>query len=298
MTFLPEGRIGFRPVSKAELLRARDEKRICEGVALLCDKDRNLIVDLGSMRGVITRAEGAWSPNGDVKDIAVISRVGKEVCFTVSGFAKDVGGAEYALLSRRDAMKICAEEYLPRLRPGDVIDARVTRPDSFGAFVDVGCGIVGLMPIDAISVSRIAHPSERFAAGQDIRAVVADVGGGRVTLSHRELLGTWEENASRFEAGQTVAGIVRSVERYGVFVELTPNLAGLAEPESEVVPGDRISVYIKSVIPEKMKIKLVLIDRLPRIDLPRRFDYPAVTHISRWRYSPPGCAKVIESVFE
>ena len=298
MTFLPEGRIGFRPVSKAELLRAMEEKRICEGVALLCDRERNLIVDLGSMRGVITRAEGGWSPNGDVRDIAVISRVGKEVCFTVNGFAKDVGGTEYAVLSRREAMKICAERYLPRLRPGDVIDARITRPDSFGAFADVGCGIIGLLPIDAISVSRIAHPAERFYSGQDIRAVVSSVGDGRVTLSHRELLGTWEENAARFEAGQTVAGTVRSVEKYGVFVELAPNLAGLAEPGGEVAAGDRVSVYIKSVIPEKMKVKLVLIDRLPRSEPPRGFNYPDVAHISRWRYSPEACPKVIESVFE
>ena len=298
MTFLPEGRIGFRPDSKAELLRARDEKRVCEGTAVLCDRDRNIIVDLGFMRGVIPRPEGAWSPEGEVKDIAVISRVGKDVCFTVTGFAEDVGGGEYALLSRREAMRLCAENYVARLRPGDVIDARVTRPDSFGAFVDVGCGIVGLLPIDAISVSRIAHPAERFAAGQDIRAVVSAVGGGRVTLSHRELLGTWEENAARFEAGQTVAGIVRSVEKYGVFVELTPNLAGLAEAGGSAVAGDRVSVYIKSVIPDKMKVKLVIIDRLPPAEAPRGFDYPDVTHISRWRYSPEACPKVIESVYD
>lgn len=298
MTFLPEGRIGFRPGTRAELLRARDEKRICEGVALLCDRERNLVVDLGSMRGIIPRREGAWSPDGGVRDIAVISRVGKEVCFTVTGVVRDVDGSEYALLSRREAMKMCADEYLTGLRPGDVIDARVTRPDSFGAFADVGCGIVGLLPIDAISVSRIAHPAERFAAGMDIRAVVSGVSGGRVTLSHRELLGTWEENAALFEAGQTVAGTVRSVEKYGVFVELTPNLAGLAEPGAEVSAGDRVSVYIKSIIPEKMKVKLVLIDRLPRVESYRGFNYPDVTHISRWRYSPERCPKVIESVFE
>lgn len=298
MTFLPEGRIGCRPDSKAELLRAMEEKRICEGTAVLCDRERNIVVDLGSMRGVIPRSEGAWSPDGEVKDIAVISRVGKEVCFTVKGFADEVGGGEYALLSRREAMRVCAEEYVSRLRPGDVIPARVTRPDSFGAFVDVGCGIVGLMPIDAISVSRIAHPAERFAAGQDVRAVVSAVSGGRVTLSHRELLGTWEENAARFEAGQTVAGVVRSVEKYGVFVELTPNLAGLAEPGGELAAGDRVSVYIKSVIPEKMKVKLVIIDRLPHAEPPRRYDYPDVAHISRWRYSPAVCPKIIESVFD
>ncbi|MBQ6553224.1 MAG: 30S ribosomal protein S1 [Clostridia bacterium] len=298
MTFLPEGRLGYRPESKAELLRARDEKRICEGTAVLCDRDRNIVVDLGFMRGVIPRPEGAWSPDGEVKDIAVISRVGKPVCFTVTGVATDVAGGEYALLSRREAMRLCSEKYVSRMRPGDVIDARVTRPDSFGAFVDIGCGIIGLLPIDAISVSRIAHPAERFAAGQDIRAVVSAAGGGRITLSHRELLGTWAENAARFEAGQTVAGIVRSVEKYGVFVELTPNLAGLAESGAEVSAGDRVSVYIKSIIPEKMKVKLVIIDRLPRTEAPRGFDYPDVAHIGRWRYSPESCPKVIESVFE
>lgn len=297
MTFLPEGRIGCRPDCKADLFRARDEKRICEGTAILCDRDRNIVVDLGFMRGVIPRSEGAWSPDGDVKDIAVISRVGKEVCFTVTDVVPGVGG-EYALLSRREAMRLCAEKYVSRLRPGDVIPARITRPDSFGAFADVGCGIVGLMPIDAISVSRIAHPAERFAPGQDIRAVVSAVGGGRVTLSHRELLGTWEENAARFHAGETVAGTVRSAEKYGVFVELTPNLAGLAEPGCDAAPGERVSVYIKSVIPDKMKVKLVIIDRLPHSEAPRGFDYPDVAHISRWRYSPASCPKVIESVYD
>ncbi|MBO4584226.1 MAG: 30S ribosomal protein S1 [Clostridia bacterium] len=298
MTFLPEGRGGFRPASRAELLRARDEKRVCEGTAALCDREHNMIVDLGFMRGVIPRAEGAYSPTGEVRDIAVISRVGKDVCFTVTGVASDVDGSEYALLSRREAMRLCAEKYISRLRPGDVIPARITRPDSFGAFADVGCGIVGLLPIDAISVSRIAHSSDRFRAGQDIMAVVSAVGGGRVTLSHRELLGTWEENAARFEPGQTVAGVVRSVERYGIFVELTPNLAGLAEPGTAVSAGERVSVYIKNIIPERMKVKLVIIDRLPPAELPFVYDYPAAAHISRWRYSPAECAKVIESVYD
>lgn len=63
----------------------------------------------------------------------------------------------------------------------------------------------------------------------DIFGAVSSLEDGRICLSQRELLGTWEENASLFEQGETVAGIVRSVEDYGIFVELTPNLAGLAE---------------------------------------------------------------------
>lgn len=298
MKYLPEGRNGGCPVCRHDLIRAAEERRICEGIALLCDREHNIIVDLGFMRGIIPRAEGAYSATGEVRDIAVISRVGKPVCFTVTDIVTDVAGGEYALLSRREAMRICAENFISHLRPGDVVDGRVTRPDNFGAFVDIGCGTVALMPIDAISVSRIPHPSERFRSGQDIRAVIAAVDNGRITLSHRELLGTWEENAAEFEAGQTVSGIVRSVERYGVFVELAPNLAGLAEPNDCIVPGCRVSVYIKSIIPEKMKIKLVIIDRLPPAAEPCGFSYRDTDHISRWRYSPPECAKLIETVYD
>lgn len=60
---------------------------------------------------------------------------------------------------------------------------------------------------------------------------------GRVALSHKELLGSWEENAALFSPGETVAGVIRSSESYGVFIELTPNLAGLAEPRDDVFPG-------------------------------------------------------------
>ena len=73
----------------------------------------------------------------------------------------------------------------------------------------------------------------------------------RVSLSHKELLGTWEENAALFSSGETVSGIVRSVEHYGVFVELAPNLAGLAEPKDGVKVGQQASVYIKNLIPDE-----------------------------------------------
>lgn len=115
--------------------------------------------------------------------------------------------------------------------PGDIISARVTHLEPFGCFVDIGCGIASLLPIDAISVSRIAHPSDRFRVGEEIRVVVRGRDEkNRITLTHRELLGTWEENAAAFCAGDTVPGIVRSVEDYGIFIELTPNLAAWQSP--------------------------------------------------------------------
>ena len=90
---------------------------------------------------------------------------------------------------------------------------------------------------------------------------------GHVQRGQREqrdagTVGVQREAEHLLEIGQTVAGVVRSVEDYGIFVELAPNLAGLAELKDGVVAGQTAAVYIKNIIPERMKIKLVIIDKI------------------------------------
>ena len=168
--------------------------------------------------------------------------------------------------------------------------------------MDIGCGIPSLLSIDCISVSRISHPADRFEVGEYVPTIVKsiDTESDRIALTHRELLGTWEENAAAFESAQIVSGIVRSVESYGIFVELAPNLAGLAEYKSGVKVGDVASVYIKSIIPEKMKVKLVIIDSAPA-NLPKKrkyfIDTEKISHIDKWKYSPECAKRADETVF-
>ena len=314
-SYKPEGMLISRAENReamatpAALERAMVHGTILEGVAVLCDSELALHVDLGCMEGIIPREEAVWHRPGEApKDIAVITRVGKAVCFKVSGFTQR-GGKTCALLSRSAAQRECAQNYLAALCPGDIIPARVTHLEPFGAFVDIGCGMPSLLSVDCISVSRIAHPRDRFTAGAYIPVVVRQIDRtqSRIFVSHRELLGTWAENAAQFSAGQTVAGIIRSIESYGIFVELAPNLAGLAElrdsraPSLDLTVGRSAAVYIKSIIPERMKVKLVLIDTysgLPQTGTPRYYIDPAVVgHIDRWRYSPPASPRVIETVF-
>jgi small subunit ribosomal protein S1 len=267
MDFFPEGTLLDTPKNRQRISslfalgEAAKTGELLEGRAVVCDPAHNLTVELGGgVRGIIPRVEGAVGiASGQTRDIAILSRVNKPVVFTVTGF-EAVAGQVTPILSRRAAQQRCLDEYLSRLVSGDVVGARVTHLEPFGCFVDVGCGIPSMIPIDAISVSRISHPRDRFSVGQDVFAVVKPPEKGRICLSHKELLGTWEENAARFSPGETVAGIVRSVENYGVFVELTPNLAGLAEPRAGISCGQHTSVFIKSLIPQKMKVKLVIID--------------------------------------
>lgn len=281
------------------LLDCLNNGTILEAPCVICDSKHNLIIDLGCMRGVIPREEGAIGIiEGTTKDIALISRVNKPVCFKVIGFKRDENDFMYAILSRRSAQLDCMEYYLNKLRPGDIIPARVTHLEQFGCFVDIGCGIPSLIPIDLISVSRISHPAERFSIGQDIFAVVKMIENNRICLTHKELLGTWEQNASEFEQGETVTGIVRSVEDYGIFVELAPNLAGLAEPRNDVIINSHASVYIKAIIPEKMKIKLIIVSTSDNAYTDNELNYYYTSgHLDSWTYSSKTSEKLVRTVF-
>lgn len=307
--YLPEGALMLTEknteyISSIEgLERALEGQVILEAPVLLCDHNFNLHVDLpAGIRGIIRREEVQDIRLGDsIKDIAILTRVGKIVCFKVMGFER-VGGEKIVKLSRRAAQRECQLNYIETLVPGDIIPTKITHLENFGAFVDIGCGITSLLSIDAISVSRISHPSARLSVSDYLYTVVKTIDdAGRIYVSLRELLGNWSENAALFTEGETVRGIIRSVESYGVFVELMPNLAGLAEYRDDVSVGQVAAVYIKSIIPDKMKIKLIIIDSDDskiKPQLPEYFIDPAKTmHIDNWRYSPECSNRIIESVF-
>lgn len=270
--FFPEGTLIHTPENEEALStlsgleKAMNERCILEARATLCDRGLDLIFSIAGHRAVMPREEVALiEEGGTLRDIAVITRVGKPCAFLVDRIEGDAENPKI-YLSRRKAQERCLAEYLDHLEQGDVLPAKITHFEPFGAFCDVGCGITSLLSIDCISVSRIWHPSDRFRLGESIFCAVrardeVRLGRrGRICLTHKELLGTWAENAARFQVGQTVVGIIRSIESYGIFIELAPNLAGLAEWRGDVKVGDGCAVYIKNIIPSKMKIKLVIID--------------------------------------
>ena len=315
-TYLPEGCLLNTPENQeyissiSGLERAFVEGKILESTVSFCDSSFRLHIELNGITGIMDKEETLYCREGEhSKDIAIITRVGKPISFKVIGFRRE-NGIIVAVLSRRKAQEKCQKEYLSSLCAGDIICARVTHLESFGAFVDIGCGLSSLLTVDSISVSRISHPRDRLSVGEEIYVVVKsrDEQSGRLYVSMKELLGTWEENAREFEVGQTVLGIVRSIEDYGVFIELAPNLAGLAEIRSDTRDteiakiGAHTAVYIKSILPDRMKIKLVLIDSYrqsaPQIKHRYFIDCESVKHISRWVYSPATSSKIIESVFE
>ncbi len=302
--YYPEGELFLsdenREIISSPLLleEAYRSGRILEARAVMCDAAHNMIVEISDAEAVIPREEGALGiADGTTRDIALLSKVNKPICFVIDHIEEHGGRRKY-ILSRAKAQRMCMDEYVLNLLPGEVIDARVTHLEPFGAFVDIGCGIPSLIPIDSISISRISHPNDCFYNGQSILAVVKAVEGERVYLTHKELLGTWEQNCERFEIGSTVAGIVRSVESYGIFIEIAPNLAGLAEPREGIYTGQSVSVNIKAIKPDKMKLKLAIVDTLDDRQAVIPLEYFITQgRIKIWEYSPRDCQKCVVSQF-
>lgn len=285
---------------REELNRCIATAEVLQSTALAFDTNRRLRFELGGVRGYMPYEECVdTAPGEEVKDIAVLTRVGRPTCFVITGTCREEDGNEAFLLSRAQAQRRCREEYLDKLECGSVIPCTVTHIENFGAFCDVGCGVAALLPIDCLSVSRISSPADRVQVGQQLLCAIKNRDAqGRIVLTLRELLGTWSENAACFAAGETVVGIVRSVEDYGVFVEIAPNLAGLAEADPALRPGQAVSVYIKNILPDKMKIKLVIVNK--NLGQPLRFEphyFVTKGRLSRWIYSTPQSRKQIETVF-
>lgn len=284
-------------LSPHELEQAYYSGEILQATALAFDQQQRLRIQVAGQIVCIPPEECAYGlDTGQVRQIAVLSRVGRPVCFVVTSLPEHPQGLS---VSRRMAQQYCLQEHLNPLLPGDILPCRVSHIEPFGAFCDVGCGISALLPIDCLSISRIQTPADRVCVGQSLYCVLKNRDEqGRLVLSLRELLGTWSENAQRFAVGETVVGIVRSIEEYGVFIEIAPNLAGLAEPAPDLQLGQPVSVYIKNILPQRMKIKLVVVNR--NLETTVRFPlcYQRTSgHMEKWVYSTGQSDKQIATVF-
>lgn len=283
--YSPEGLFALPPGIE-ELRRGISTGEIFRAMCVKCDEHHDLHLDLGPIRGRIPREEAQLGlAEGKVREISILSRVGKPVCFQVLDF--DRNGT--AILSRRSAQLEARSYFLSTTRPGDILPAMVQSAADFGAFCDIGCGYTALMRIDRCCISRLQSARELYRPGQEIVAAIlsADDREGLVNLTGREVLGTWAENAALFAQGQTVTGTVRSIMPYGAFVELTPNLSGLAEIIPGLQPGQRVSVYLRAILPEQHKVKLNILEILPASEITSAPTYFLTEgHLDSWEYYP------------
>jgi len=152
---------------------------------------------------------------------------------------------------------------MKEINEGDITEGIVKNIKPYGAFVQMENGMTGLLHIEDISIGRIKSPEERLKIGQKINVVVKSIDRekNRINFSYKELLGNWEDNINDISQGTIIKGTARDIEQHGngIFIELKPNLIGMAEYKPGIEYGQDVSVYVKKIIPEKKKIKLKII---------------------------------------
>lgn len=263
--FIPEGWQGTNENYSVEFLKnAWNLGSVIEGKVNTCDENFNLHVKLSdTVEGVIPREEIDFI-NVDEFGLCKANLCKNKVDTFVQFKVKEFNELDNkVILSRKNVQNEALNWVKDELTPGVILNGIVKNIRQFGVFVEIGGGVVGLLHIEDISISRMKSPEERFCIGQKINVMIKSIdrNNGRIILSYKELLGNWDDNIKEFEEKQVVEGIVKETDKYknGIFVELKPNLVGLAEYKDGFSYGQKVNVYIKKIIKDKKKIKLLIV---------------------------------------
>ena len=188
-------------------------------------------------------------------------------------------GGKNLIVSRRtlleEEQRLRAAEIRPSIVPGAVLPGRVTSVREFGAFVDLGAGIQGLLHVSEMSWSRVPDASQLVAPGQDVMVQVLRVEDDtqKIALSLKHLSADpWSEVPARYEVGQLRPGRVTRLAEFGAFVELEPGVEALAHASTftptgrsdgwsrSVAVGTTAAFEILSIDLEKKRIGVALVD--------------------------------------
>ena len=145
-----------------------------------------------------------------------------------------VPAARRLVLSRRAVIERQAAdaraEMLETLEVGTALEGIVRSVRDFGAFVDIGNGVEGLVHVSQLSWDHVANPADVLQPGQKVRVIVKKVDRqtGKIGLSARDLIESpWKNAAVKYHTGATVRGKVSRIAQFGAFVKLEPGVEGL-----------------------------------------------------------------------
>lgn len=157
---------------------------------------------------------------------------GKVYTFRIVEFKE---GGRNLVVSRRaileEEQRAAADGVRESIVEGAVLEGRVASVRGFGAFVDLGGGVQGLLHVSEMSWARVADPSQIVAPGDEIAVKVlhVDAAKQKISLGLKQLASDpWSAAGARYQVGQLVTGRVTRVTQFGAFVELEPGLEVLA----------------------------------------------------------------------
>ncbi len=187
------------------------------------------------------------------------------------------------VLSRRELLQeereAARSAFLEELEEGAVLEGQVTNLMPYGAFVEIGPAVEGMVHVSELSWSRVESPESVVGRGDTVTVQVLKVEPGKkpdqpkIALSIKQISGDpWETEAPKLKAGEKVRGKATRLADFGAFVEVLPGVEGLvhisemsyerrvAHPEEIVSPGQEVDVLIKDVDLDRRRISLSIRD--------------------------------------
>jgi small subunit ribosomal protein S1 len=221
------------------------------------------------------RAFCPFSQIDTVRTADPAQHVGRVYAFRIIEYKE---GGKNLIVSRRalieEEQRASAVEIRRSIVAGAVLTGRVTSVREFGAFVDLGAGVQGLLHVSEMGWSRVSDTSHLVTPGEEITVKVlrVDEDTQKIALGLKQLTADpWSTVPATYEAGQVRTGRVTHLAEFGAFVELEPGIEGLAHASTfaptgrpdgwsrSVTVGMTGAFEILSIDPEKKRIGLALV---------------------------------------
>lgn len=241
----------------------KDSQQVLDMYIEEIDENLNMIGKVGkNIKAIIPRGEASSvvGDDGMVEEKFILNKKGKVLPVCIKEIIKNEDDVELIMSKKILELKVRKWMYM-HLKPGVKLRGIVVGLKDYAAFVDVGGGVTGILKIQDMSESMLNNASDMFKLGQRIEVIVKkyDRDTGRIELTYKELLGTFEDNIKDLKEGDIVEGVVRNRLKSGVFVEIKPNVVGIAEHVNGIETNQKVLVSIKKINIEKKKIKLIII---------------------------------------
>jgi small subunit ribosomal protein S1 len=228
--------------------------------------DYGAFVDLGGIDGLLHITDMAWKR---VKHPSEVVKVGDEVEVRILKFDRERSRVSLGLKQLgADPWENIARRYPPHTR----VFGKVTNIADYGAFVEIEDGVEGLVHVSEMDwTNKNVNPAKVVHTGQEVEVMVLDVDEERrrISLGLKQCQANpWKEFAENYNRGDKVAGQIKSITDFGIFIGLQGNIDGLVHlsdiswdhPGEEAVrnyqKGQQLEAMVLAIDPERERISL------------------------------------------
>lgn len=258
---LEESQAGVRE----ELVGRLEEGAVLDGTVKNVT-DYGAFVDLGGVDGLLHVTDISWQR---VNHPSEVLSVGQTIQVKVIRYNKENHRISLGIKQLSDDPWKSVEG---NFSVGSRLKGRVTNVTDYGAFVDIGSGIEGLIHISEMSwTKKNVQPSQILVNGQEIEVMILEIEQNkrRIALGYKQCLpNPWEKLSEKYPVGTEVQGEIRNITEFGLFVKLTDDIDGMVHMNDltwddnadqlikEYRKGQSVKVKILEVDPQKERVAL------------------------------------------